>query len=34
MEGGDFPRDRDGGVLVPRHFENSLSVYYLLEFEP
>ena len=30
---GDFAPDRDG-VLLPRHFDNSLSVYLFLEFEP
>ena len=30
--GGFYPRQ--GGVLLPRHFDNSLSVYLFLEFEP
>ena len=30
---GDFAPDGDG-VLLPRHFDNSPSVYLFLEFEP
>ena len=31
--GGDFTSDREG-VLLSRHFDNSLSVYHFLNFEP
>ena len=32
---GDFSSDRGGGgVLLPKHFDNSLNVYLFLEIEP
>ena len=29
-----LPQYGGGGVLLPRHYDNSLSVYLFLEFEP